>query len=304
MSLTGWMNNINRENQERWMKLRYDQVAVDFVKTLRAFPLLRLWSDTFAKELLMTLDPEQFQEYRLDLESFVSETVDIRALQAITKTIYIDFSAYHMINPLRQRLEQYLKFPPKRTPGLLDDFYKKYEDNKEFREDILRSSRKVFKPGLQNFWNSEDLEELTNIRDSLFNCWDNSDFELTDKEYLHCRLRYCLAIRMDMVEMTAAMNIIGGDQWIEVLSTFLRRTTPAEGFNLTDDLQDRVVKLESVESELHHRSQVIDYLCAPERNGIPENYLNCDGRGLSIPPYEAFYGTKNKEADTHQKSSS
>lgn len=61
MSLTGWLNSINRENQERWKELRYDQVAVDFVKTLRTFPVLKAWSDTFAEELLMKLDPEQCQ---------------------------------------------------------------------------------------------------------------------------------------------------------------------------------------------------------------------------------------------------
>ncbi len=299
MSLTRWLNSINQENKERWIDLRYDQVAVEFVKTLRSFPLMKVWSDTYAKKLLTVLDLEQCQQYQKDLDSFCSEKVDVQAFQAICKTIYIDFSAYHMINPLRQRLEQYLKTPLKRTPGLLEDIYKQNEENIEFQDNILRSSREVFAPGLKNFWKPQDIKELTAIRDSLFNNWNEMDFELTDKEYVQNRLRFCLAVRMDMVELSVAMNILGGDQWVEALSIFLRRTTTPEGFNLKDDpSQNPLERLTMVKDLLHKRSIVLNYLCQPERRRIPEGYLNCIGRGLNIPPYESFYGPHSKDRDT------
>lgn len=303
MSLTGWLNSINRENQERWKELRYDQVAVDFVKTLRTFPVLKAWSDTFAEELLMKLDPEQCRQYQEDLEAFCSEKVDIHALGAIAKTVYIEFSAYHMLNPFRQRLEEFLKTSLKRSPGFLEDFYKKNEGNPEFQEDIMRSSRKEFIPRLMNFWKPEDIRQLTKIRDSLYNVWFDSKFENPDRKYVHSRLRLCLAVRMDMIEMSVAMNILGGDQWVEVLSSFLRRTMNPDGFDLTDEKpKDPKAKAELVKSELKNRSMVLEYLCSRGRSGIPTGYLDCNGRGLSIPPYETFYGPKKADQDTFKRS--
>lgn len=309
MSLTEWLNSINRENQEQWKKLLYDQIAIDFVKTQRSFPLLRLWSDVCTKELLMAVDPNQCLKFQANLESFCSERVDVDALNAISRTIYLELCAYFLITPFRQRLEQYLKFPTKRTPGLLDDFYRRNEGNLEFQDDIFRASRKNFIPRLQNFWKPEDIQQLTKIRDSLFDNWNlNTVFELTDKSYVQSRLRYCLAIRMDMIELSVAMNILGGDQWIEVISSFLRRTASFEklannkvvlAFDLTDENpKDPIAKMAVVENLLKMRSMVLHYLCYKDRKRIPEGYLNCDGRGLSIPPYEAFYGSNKNNEDT------
>lgn len=292
MSITGWMNSINRENSQQWEKLHYDEVAVDFVKTLRKFPLLRAWADAFAKELLMVLDIEQCEEYHSELKHFCCSFSDEKALHGLTKTIYIDFSAYHFLSPLRQRLEQYLKSPPKRTPGILEDFYAKNINDEEFYEDILRSSRTVFKPCLQNFWNPQDIEEMTKIRNSLFDFWEESDFEIEDAEYLETRIRFCLALRMDIVEMTAAMNITGGDQWIEVITSFLRRTTLPEGFDLTDEPKNPRGKKDLVDHQLFLHAKVINLLCS-EIKGIPEKLLeSANNRGLGIPPYASFYERK------------
>lgn len=295
LSSVDWINSLMEENQRNYEKKKPDQIVLDFLKRRKEFPFLDAWNSYFLREYFKKMRPGLAPAF-LGLINFTSQKAKPQEyLWATALTTEALYCAMTMLNPLRMRVEQFLKVSTKRSPGFLGEFYKSQKSELLLSQSIEDATSKPFVPQIQNFWEAEDLGAMQKIRDDLLAGWRESIFKYKEGD-LSQWLFFCLTVRMQTIEFHARMVFSGGPQWIEILRLFLRRTLPMDdpafllfgnGFSDDTETSDR-----AAEELLKFADKFYDW----PSSRLPSPWMNYGLRGLDLPQYPKLY---KKEVNRH-----
>ena len=291
-SSVDWINLLIEENEDNYKEKAPDQIVLDFMKRRKDFPLLNEWNSYFLREYFRKMKPGIAPAY-LGLVNFTaqSKAKPQEYLWTFSLTVEALYCAMTMLNPLRMRIEQYLKNFTNRSPGFLGDFYRKSDYRSQAVEEATAPQ---FVPQIKDFWEESDLAAMQKIRDDLAAGWSNTRFKYKDSD-LSDWLNFCLTIRMQSIEFQARMIYSSGPQWIEILKLFLRRTLPMDdpAFLLFGNgIPDNDTTANFAAQKL---LKFADQFYESPLPRLPNNWLNYGMRGLNIPQYPKLDKLKEQE---------
>ena len=150
------------------------------MKRRKDFPLLNEWNSYFLRENFRKMKPGIAPAY-LGLVNFTaqSKAKPQEYLWTFSLTVEALYCAMPMLNPLRMRIEQYLKNFTNRSPGFLGDFYRKSDYRSQAVEEATAPQ---FVPQIKDFWEESDLAAMQKIRDAGGEAYSYaSDYEIIGK---------------------------------------------------------------------------------------------------------------------------
>ena len=147
-----WINLLIEENEDNYKEKAPDQIVLDFMKRRKDFPFLNEWNSYFLREYFRKMKPGLAPAY-LGLTS-ESKAKPQEYLWAFSLTVEALYCSMTMLNPLRMRIEQYLKNFTNRSPGFLGDFYRKSD---YLYQAVEEATARQFVPQIKDFWEESDL---------------------------------------------------------------------------------------------------------------------------------------------------